>query len=228
MTLVPLAASRSAAPARMLTLNALRSAVYEGQFEPGQRLTERELLQLTGTSRTTLRETLRQLETEGLVAIVPGKGLVIASLSIKQAGDIYTVREGLEVFAAEQFVANASQADITVLRKSLALWKATCGGDDLARMVLLKDDVYRAFFAGTHNSYLEEIMSALHGRIWQLRRLSLSVRGRPAQSTKEVARLVNALARRDVQEAKEAAAAHVRAARPVAIGQLEHHAANVG
>ena len=51
-------------------LEALRSAIGSGDLAPGQRLTERELIEMTGVSRTVIRESLRQLEAEGLIEII--------------------------------------------------------------------------------------------------------------------------------------------------------------
>jgi len=58
---------RKSATLRLLVEDKLRSAIAMGRFKPGQRLIERELCELTGVGRTSIREALRQLEAEGLV-----------------------------------------------------------------------------------------------------------------------------------------------------------------
>ena len=60
-----------------------------GDLAPGQRLTERELIDRVGVSRTVIREALRQLESEGLVETVPNKGPVVRALSRAEAVDLY-------------------------------------------------------------------------------------------------------------------------------------------
>ena len=52
----------------------LREAIISGHFAPGDRLVERPLCEQLGVSRTVIRETVRYLEAEGLVEIVPQKG----------------------------------------------------------------------------------------------------------------------------------------------------------
>ena len=103
MALAPLEIQRHAAPLRQQVLERLRAAIIGGQLAPGQRLIERELTEMTGVSRTVVREVLRQLESEGLVAIIPHKGPVVRELSAGEARDLYTIRGALEGIAARLF-----------------------------------------------------------------------------------------------------------------------------
>jgi DNA-binding GntR family transcriptional regulator len=84
--------SNVAAPVRLQVAASFRSAILSGRFQPGDRLIEKDLCDLTGASRTSVREALRQLETEGLVQLVPNKGPIVASIDPKQARSIYQVR----------------------------------------------------------------------------------------------------------------------------------------
>ncbi len=211
---------RQVAPARAHALAVLRSAFRDGRFESGQRLVERDLLLLTKSSRTTLRETLRQLEAEGLVQILPGKGPIAVGLTRSEAEQIYTVRQALEMLAAEQFIAHASQAEFDDLNRAAERFEAAGSNDDFAQVLEAKRQIYRVFLAGTHNNTLQSMMGMLHDRMWMLRRLSLGAQGRPAQSIMEMLVLIAALKRRDVRAAKKAAKEHVQNAMQVALAQL--------
>ena len=61
---------RVAAPLREQVVDVLRQAILDFRLKPGQRLIERELVEQTGVSRTTIREVLRQLAAEGLTVYV--------------------------------------------------------------------------------------------------------------------------------------------------------------
>ena len=84
--------SKSAAPLRRQVLLELRQSIILGRLNPGERLVERELISMMGVSRTVIREALRQLESEGLVAIIPNKGPVVRALTLEEAQDLYVIR----------------------------------------------------------------------------------------------------------------------------------------
>src|SRR5579885_3504051 len=91
--------SHIAAPVREQVGARLRQAIVTGHFQPGARLIERELCTLLGVSRTSLREALRQLESDGLVVNIPHKGLVVATMTREEAEEIYQVRAAMEGLA---------------------------------------------------------------------------------------------------------------------------------
>jgi DNA-binding GntR family transcriptional regulator len=95
-------------PLRKQVVERLREAIIEGHLKPGERLRERELCELLGVSRTSLREGLVELESEGLINNVPNRvpsSRRSASSSLKRYTSCARVLEGL---AARMFVRNAS------------------------------------------------------------------------------------------------------------------------
>jgi DNA-binding GntR family transcriptional regulator len=94
---------------REKTLDKLREAIISGYFEPGQRLVERDICAKTDVSRTSLREALRHLESEGLVVSKKGHGVYVASLSTDDIRDIYEVRMALDAEAARRFALRATE-----------------------------------------------------------------------------------------------------------------------
>src|ERR1700754_1197613 len=94
---------RAASVLRHSVTESIRNAILLGRFKGGERLPERALCEMTGVSRTLVREALRQLESEGLITVLPHRGPVVASLSVKQAEGIYQVRIELEGLACQLF-----------------------------------------------------------------------------------------------------------------------------
>ena len=89
------------APLRREIETRLRTAIVAGRFKPGDRLIEREMCELLGVSRASLREALRQLEAEELVKIVPHRGPVVSDVTVEEAEQLYDVRAMLEGLAAD-------------------------------------------------------------------------------------------------------------------------------
>src|SRR3712207_5371423 len=82
------------------TVEKLREAIVAGVFEPGARLVEAHLCDVFGVSRPVIREALRSLEAERLVAIIPNRGPLVRVLTWPEAAEIYQVRSLLEGEAA--------------------------------------------------------------------------------------------------------------------------------
>ena len=75
----------------------IEDAILNGQYSPGESLTELKLSAELGVSRTPVREALRQLELGGLVKMIPNKGAVVIGISQKDIEDIYTIRMAIEL-----------------------------------------------------------------------------------------------------------------------------------
>ena len=195
---------------RAQVLDNLRQAIIERQFAPGQRLIERELVELTGVSRTSVREALRELAAEGLVTAIPNKGTVVARVTAEDARQLYEVRSVLEALAARLFVQNATQAQRTALVKALnRIERLAAKG---APMLAAKDSFYDVLFEGGGNDALRTVVAGLHARVNLLRWLSLSVPGRSAETIKELQDIVHAVLENDAEAAARACSRHVEEA----------------
>jgi DNA-binding GntR family transcriptional regulator len=78
------------------TIANLRNALLEGEFRPGEHLTEADLCVRFQVSRTPVREALNQLEKEGFVKITPAAGARVVNLSMKDVLDLYDILIVLE------------------------------------------------------------------------------------------------------------------------------------
>lgn len=78
------------------TARTLREGIMSGHLAPGQRLIERDLCERTGVSRSSIREALRFLESEGLVERRGHLGMHVTQLDRSLAKEIYEVRAALE------------------------------------------------------------------------------------------------------------------------------------
>src|ERR671921_1610907 len=91
---------------------ALREAIVCAELEPGRRLSENELADLLGVSRTPVREALARLRDERLVAIVPQLGTFVTLISPAAVEDAAFVREALECSAIRLATEHASERDL--------------------------------------------------------------------------------------------------------------------
>jgi GntR family transcriptional regulator, trigonelline degradation regulator len=192
---------RSAAPLRHQVADRLRQSITSGRLQPGARLIERELIARMGVSRTVIRETLRELESEGLIAMIPNKGPVVRELTLAEAADLYSIRALLEGLAARLFVARAEPSHLARLARALDLTAKAYKRGDPARIFETKDVFYSVFFEGAGSETLSLMIGTLHGRISRWRRLGLGHPQRSPSRSRETIRnlraLVAALRKRD-------------------------------
>ena len=78
----------------------IKDAILEGRLKEGEPLSENRLAQEISISRTPIREALRNLEQDGFVRMVPGKGAFVAGISMEDVKEIYDIRILLEPLAA--------------------------------------------------------------------------------------------------------------------------------
>jgi DNA-binding GntR family transcriptional regulator len=210
-----LGVQRVAAPLREQVLDLLRQAIVEHRLKPGQRLIERELVEQIGVSRTTIREVLRQLAAEGLVATIPQRGAVVAIPSAEEAAELYEVRAALESLAARRFVEHASDSQVQALRAAFERVEEVMSvGDDADVLAMLqaKDLFYDVLLKGSGNRSIHQILSGLTARVSVLRATSMSQPGRAPQSLAEIREIVEAVEARDAEAAARASAHHVEMA----------------
>lgn len=218
-----------AAPLRKQVIELLRSAIISFEYQPGQRLVERDLCERFEVSRTVIREVLRHLEAEGLIDLVPNRGPIVSVTTIEEATGLYEVREALEALAARCCADRATPAQKSRLRRSLGAVESAYRKRNLLDELAAKDEFYRVLCEGAANPAISSTLRIIQARVQVLRGLSLQAQGRPEESLAELQRVVAAIEAGDGESASRLAAVHVRNAGTVALRRLaELNAVNVG
>lgn len=211
-----LTVKRAAAPLREQVLNTLRSEIIEGNLAPGRRLTEREMTEMLGVSRTVLREGLRQLESEGLISLIPNKGPVVRALTVAEAHELYRIREALEGLGARLFAEAAAPALLVALDAALAEVERAYAEGNPKTILTAKNAFYEAIHAGAGSATLSKMLATVLAQVWRWRALGLAHPRRSLdRSTQSVANLrevVAAIRAGDGERAEQAARLEARLA----------------
>ena len=214
----PLLAKIDQAPQtlRDIVQDRMRTAIIEGHFAPGQRLVERPLCDQLGVSRTVVRETIRYLEAEGLVDIIPHKGPIVARLDWGQAQQIYDIRRQLEGNAAAvcaQVYDSSFKGD---LRDALQQIERSMKSTEWIDVMKATTTFYGHIFNAAGHDMAWDIVQRLNGRISRLRTLTLSDKTRATPGITHMTRIHDAILSRDAQAAQSAVEAHIADAAAVA------------
>ncbi|GCE44358.1 transcriptional regulator, GntR family [Rhodococcus wratislaviensis] len=213
---------RSAAPLREQVIAALRDAILDFRLRPGQRLVERELIEQLGVSRTTVREALRELTSEGLVTVVPQRGAMVSAPSVAEAADLYEVRAALESITVARFVERATPSQVIRLDAAVEHFaEVTAAGGEIRDILAAKDEFYAVLIEGAASASLKQLIEGIQARVRVLRATSLAAAGRSDNAVAELRAVVLAIKDGDAARAAGLCAAHVRTAAVTALAALE-------
>lgn len=171
----------------------MRDAIIEGVFEPGQRLVERPLCDQLGVSRTVIRETIRYLEAEGLVEILPGRGPIVATMSREDARQIYDIRRMLETSAAENCARMITPQRARSLKGALKRLKQGLNSKTPGALFRTTSDFYSEIFDGAGHHIAWDVVQRLNGRISRLRMMTLSTADRKRPGIEHMERICEAI-----------------------------------
>jgi DNA-binding GntR family transcriptional regulator len=190
---------------------AVLEAISNGAMKPGERVAEYKVAQWLSISRTPAREALRRLENEGLLVSHPRRGLVVAAVDSDAIFELYAAREILEGAAAGLAAQRATDAEIARLKHMVEAEADMV--DDPGRMYAHNKEFHGLLYRAAHNRYLLKFLGSLSD--------ALSAHHAPTTLGKEERRravivehkaLVKAIASRNEEAARTAAANHVKAA----------------
>jgi GntR family transcriptional regulator, rspAB operon transcriptional repressor len=190
------------ASARDQVYAALREAIVSAELEPGRQLSENELADLLGVSRTPVREALARLRDERLVAIVPQLGTFVTLISRQAVADAAFVREALECSAIRLAVPNADDATLEELAANLAAQDRARDTGDADSFDTLDDELHRTLCELSGHDVAWWLSRRANGQLDRVRRLSLPEPGYVGEMVAEHREIVAAVADGDVDGAE--------------------------
>lgn len=186
----------------------IRQAIQEHRLKPGDRLREAELAEAVGVSRTPLREALARLESDGLIANDPARGLVVTRLDYNMVSELYYMREVLEGTAARLAAQHASDVELTILDQICEQYSRSIG--DGAALEMRNRQFHEALYRCAHNRYLLRTLQGLHDALALLGESTLHDRARAESTQAEHEAIIRAIKERNPEAAEQATRAHIR------------------
>jgi DNA-binding GntR family transcriptional regulator len=206
---------------RAIVARKLREAIMSGNLKPGQRLVERELCEMMGVSRPSIREALRLLEADGLVNTVPHRGPMVSTISLEEARQLYAARAVLEGFAGRECARLHDPAVVRKIGEALGRLKVALTESDMIAVLEAKTDFYAALIGGCQNAFIERMLKPLHDRITLLRITSMSHPKRVNKSLREVTAIWRAIQSGNEDLAERCCVDHIKAAAVAALDMIE-------
>ncbi|WP_022958212.1 GntR family transcriptional regulator [Spongiibacter tropicus] len=199
----------------------LRNAICTGLYPPGTRLIERELCEALGVSRTSVREALRQLQSESLIEVGQRRNIRVAIVSSDEAADLYFIRIQLETEAVRRFVELADKEAIKNLVQIRKAMSKQLHKGDIQQLCQLAGEFYETILAGCGSKVIYDVAKQLLARVQYLRFRSMSAPGRLDDGLREWDSLVEAITSGKGKLAAKLMADHLENAKQAVVATLK-------
>jgi DNA-binding GntR family transcriptional regulator len=191
-------------------VDAIRTAIAEGEFVPNQRLVEADLSERFGASRAAVRTALVQLSSEGLVERVQNRGARVRAVSLAEAIEITEVRMALEGLCAAKAAQRLTDDDRDRLREIGEAMRAAVASGDLLGYSELNRRLHGFVRELAGQATAGAILERLRGQNVRHQFQLAMHPGRPAVSLPQHLEIIEALCAGDSDAAEAAMRRHIR------------------
>jgi len=172
----------------------IRQRIQDNVYPPGYRALEREFADDLQISRTPVREALQRLQADGLVEIIPRHGARILPVSPDDMREIYQMLMALEPMAAEMVARRAlSPEDLQPMVDASNDMTTALRSDDLDAWARADDRFHRYLIELSGNRLLVETVQRFWDKAHRARMVTMRLRPKPANSTREHIAIVDAI-----------------------------------
>jgi len=186
----------------------LENDIILGVYPKGEILTELKLVDQLGVSRTPIREALRRLEQERLIADT-GKGSLVLGITEDDLLDIMNIRERIEGLAAYYTAKNITDEGIKELKHLTDLQDFYFSKRDIDHLRQVDDEFHDAICRLSGRTVIYDTLTPLHRKTRRYRRIAMENWDRATQSTREHYAIFQAIANRDAELAAKLTKQHI-------------------
>ncbi len=205
-------------PISELALRLLRKNIIEGKLPPGSKLSERELAERWGISRTPIREAIKQLQSEGLVVSIPRKGVIVRKYTPREIEDVYTVRLVLESLAVKLSIPNLDErrmGKIINIHENLKRTLEKGDSVDLLKVVYMNEEFHFSIYEASGNKILCDTIRGLWHKIFAIIMVVIASPDRGFHMICEHEAIVKGLVERSEEKALKALEEHMKLSRSI-------------
>ncbi len=153
----------------------MREAIASLEVQPGDILSENVLAKKLGMSRSPVRQALKWLEHDGLLATMPQRGTVVSKLDEFEVRDAVVIRRVLENWGLQEMQTNGRRPDLSELESLLAAQERASAAGEFYTFLELDTLFHEEILAGAGNRKAREVLRQINVgllcvRSWTIRR----------------------------------------------------------
>jgi GntR family transcriptional regulator, rspAB operon transcriptional repressor len=209
----PATTSRATASLRDSAYEAIKHRIITCAFRPGEYINELQLSALLTIGRTPVHQALDRLMVEGMVEVIPRKGVIVKPVSLNEVLQIIEVRLINEPLGARLAAEHANDADFTEMADVLKRAKHWASLRNVENLMLLDREFHLLIAKAAKNDVLTELLRNLHERSLRFWFISLNAPTQYELVQEEHATILEAIRQRDATKADAAMRRHIESFR---------------
>jgi GntR family transcriptional regulator, rspAB operon transcriptional repressor len=209
----PVAQRGRTASLRDAAYDAIKHRIITCAFKPGEYINELQLSAVLKIGRTPVHQALDRLMIEGMVEVIPRKGVIVKPVSLNEVLQIIEVRLINEPFGARLAAEQANDADLSDLAEVLRRAKHWATLRNIENMMLLDREFHLLIARAAKNNVLTELLRNLHERSLRFWFISLNAPTHYDSVQSEHAAILNTIQNRNPEKAEAAMRRHIESFR---------------
>ncbi len=194
---------------KMDLFETLRNDILTQKIENGAKLTEQNVCNMYGVSRTPVREAFQKLELDGLIDIVPNKGAYVRGLSLQDIKDMYELRKAYEVICVQFAIDRITDEEMEKLRESYDLMEFFRIREDSGKFLDMNTRFHQIIYNSTGNRMLQHVLTSYQVYTKNTKLNHSYISQYYDEVLEEHKAIYEAIANKDKEAAKLAAAVHM-------------------
>ncbi|HBI92741.1 MAG TPA: GntR family transcriptional regulator [Terrisporobacter glycolicus] len=184
-------------PIKDVVYESIKKTLIEHKVPAGERFIEKEYSDRLNISRTPVRESLKQLEKEGLVKYVPRLGVVVNRITKEDVIEIYKIRSSLELLVATESMKYITQSDVDRITKLLDETHEANLRDDINNVIELFSEFNSQLYELSKMKILPNMISNLNNYLHRFRTISIEDSIRREKAILEHRQIIKSIVERD-------------------------------
>jgi DNA-binding GntR family transcriptional regulator len=186
-----------------------RQALITLRYKPGEYLNTAQVMEDLELGRTPINQAIHRLEGEGLIQIIPRKGVMVSPLSIDDALRLIDVRLANELLCIQLVCKKITKKELEYLKTIHEQVIQATNDQDASKMMTLDCQFHEALSEISDNKWLADFLSVIHAQAQRFWAFTLSNENHMQEVVEEHHEIISALENKDLEKATEAVTSHI-------------------
>ena len=198
--------AKQTASKKQLAYDRIKELILNNELKAGDPIVERTICEALGISRTPIRAAFVELSKEGLVDIVPGRGVFVSRIRFEDMIEVYDIREALECMSVKLLTERITGEELAHLKEIVDRMKHLAGSEFMA----LDMELHTTMALYSKNKRLAHNISLIYSPIRLMATTAQNDTLLCTTALNEHLKILDAITSRDVERAVETMRQHIQ------------------